>query len=59
VDASPVEVEAERFSSAVADGEGGDGLSRVGEPVQFAQPEVPWLAWMSRSTPPAPIAASC
>ena len=30
---------AERFSSAVADGERGDGLSRVDEPVQFAQPE--------------------
>jgi hypothetical protein len=39
VDASPVEVEAERFRLAVAEGEGGGGLSRVGEPVQFSQPD--------------------
>ena len=35
VDASPVQVEAERFGVAVADGEGGGGLGWVGEPVQL------------------------
>ena len=39
VDASPVEVEAERFGSAVAEGEGGGGFGRVGEPVQLGQPD--------------------
>ena len=39
VDALPVQVEAERFGSAVADGEGGDGFGRVGEPVQLDEPE--------------------
>jgi hypothetical protein len=39
VDASPVQVEAECFGSAVADGESGGGLCRVGEPVQLGQPE--------------------
>ena len=39
VDASPVQVEAERFGSAVAEGEGGGGLGRVGEPVQLGEPE--------------------
>ena len=39
VDALPVEVEAERFGSAVAQSEGGGGLGRVGEPVQFGQPD--------------------
>jgi hypothetical protein len=33
VDASPVQVEAERFRPAVAEGEGGGGLDRVGEAV--------------------------
>jgi hypothetical protein len=40
VDALPVEVEAERFGSAVADGEGGGGLGRVGEAVQLGKPEL-------------------
>ena len=35
VDASPVQVEAESFRLAVAQGEGGGGLGGVGEPVQF------------------------
>ena len=39
VDASPVEVEAERFGSAVAEGEGSGGLGRVGEPVQLGEPD--------------------
>jgi hypothetical protein len=39
VDASPVEVEAERFRPAVAERQGGGGLSTVGEAMQFAQPE--------------------
>ena len=39
MDASPVQVEAECFGSALADGEGGGGLGRVGEPVQLGQPE--------------------
>ena len=39
VDALPVEVEAERFGSAVAEGEGRGGLGRVGEPVQLTQPD--------------------
>ena len=39
MDASPVQVEAERFGSAVADGEGGGGLGRLGEPVQLTQPK--------------------
>jgi hypothetical protein len=39
VDASPVEVEAEYFGSAVAEGEGGGGLCRVGEPVQLGEPD--------------------
>ena len=39
VDALPVEVEAERFGSAVAEGEGGGGLGGVGEPVQFGEPD--------------------
>ena len=39
VDASPVEVEAERFGPALAKREGGGGLSRVGEPVQFGEPD--------------------
>ena len=39
VDPLPVEVEAERFGSAVADGEGGGGFGRVGEPVQFGEPD--------------------
>jgi hypothetical protein len=39
VDASPVQVEAERFGSAVTHGEGGGGLGLVGEPVQLAQPD--------------------
>ena len=59
VDASPVQVEAERFGSAVAEGEGGGGLGRVGEPVQLGQPDRAMAGLMSRSTPPAPIAASC
>jgi hypothetical protein len=39
VDASPVQVEAERFGSAVAEGQGGGGLGWIGEPVQLAQPD--------------------
>jgi hypothetical protein len=39
VDASPVQVEAERFGPAVADGEGGGGLGRIGEAMQFTQPD--------------------
>ena len=39
VDALPVEVEAERFGSAVTQGEGGGTLGRVGEPVQFGEPD--------------------
>ena len=39
VDASPVQVEAERFGSAVAERECGGGLGRVGEPVQLGEPE--------------------
>ena len=39
VDASPVQVEAERFGSAVAEGEGGGGFGRVGKAVQFSQPD--------------------
>jgi hypothetical protein len=39
VDASPVEVEAERFGSAVAEGDGGGRFHRVGEPVQLGQPD--------------------
>ena len=38
MDASPVQVEAERFGSAVAECEGRRGLARVGEPVQLTQP---------------------
>src|SRR5512133_2943432 len=39
VDESPVELEAERFGSGVADGEGGGGLGRVGEAMQLGQPD--------------------
>src|SRR4029450_4577418 len=39
VDASPVQVEAERFGPAVADGEGGGGFGRVCEAMQFGEPE--------------------
>jgi hypothetical protein len=39
VDASPVQVEAERFGSAVAEGEGGGRFGRVGEAVQLGQPD--------------------
>jgi hypothetical protein len=39
VDTSPVEVEAERLGSAVAEGKGGCGLGRVAEPVQLTQPD--------------------
>ena len=39
VDASPVQVEPERFGLAVAEGEGGGSFGRVGEAVQFAQPD--------------------
>jgi hypothetical protein len=39
VDPLPVQVEAERFWSAVAEGKGGGGLCRVGEAVQFTQPD--------------------
>ena len=39
MDPSPVEVEAERFSSAVAEREGRGGLGRVNEAVQLAEPE--------------------
>jgi hypothetical protein len=38
VDPSPVEAEAEGSGSAVANGESGSGLCRVGEAVQFTQP---------------------
>jgi hypothetical protein len=38
VDPSPVEVEAEALGSAVANGESGSGLCRVGDAVQFTQP---------------------
>ena len=38
VDASPVQVEAERFGSAVVEVEGG-AFGRVGEAVQLAQPD--------------------
>ena len=34
-----VEVEAERFGSAVAEGEGGGGFGGVGEPVQLGEPD--------------------
>ena len=37
VDALPVQVEAESFGSAVAQGEGGGALRRVGEPVQLGE----------------------
>ena len=59
MDASPVKVEAERFGSAVTEGEAGGGFGGVGEPVQLGEPERAVAGWMSRSTPPAPIAASC
>jgi hypothetical protein len=59
VDASPVQVEAENLRSAVADGEGGRALGRVGEPVQFGESDRAVSDPMSRRTPPAPIAASC
>ena len=59
VDAVLVEVEAERFGSAVAEGEGGGGFGRIGEPEEFGEPDRAVLVWMSRRTPPAPIAASC
>ena len=36
---TPVRVEAECFGSAVAAGEGGGGLGRVGEPVQLGEPD--------------------
>jgi hypothetical protein len=39
VDPSPVEVEAERFGSAVPEGEGSGGLGRVGEPAQLGEPD--------------------
>src|SRR4051794_30717293 len=39
MDALPVEVEAERFGSAVSEGEGGGGFGGVGEAVQLGQPE--------------------
>ena len=39
VDTSPVQVEAERFGSAVADGDAGGGLCRVAEAVQLGEPE--------------------
>src|SRR5215207_2094568 len=39
MDASTVEVEAERFRPAIAKREGGGGLSRVSEPVQFGEPD--------------------
>ena len=34
-----VEVEAERFGSAVAEGEGGGAFGGVGEPVQLGEPD--------------------
>ena len=39
VDASLVEVEAERFGPAVAEGEGCSAFGGVGEPVQFGEPD--------------------
>ena len=39
VDASPVQVDAERFGSAVPEGDGSGGFGRVGEPVQLAEPD--------------------
>ena len=39
MDSSLVEVEAERFGPAVAEGEGGGAFGGVGEPVQFGEPE--------------------
>jgi hypothetical protein len=38
VDATLVEVEAERFGSAVAEGEGCEAFGGVGEPVQLGEP---------------------
>jgi hypothetical protein len=37
MDALPIKVEAERFGSAVTEGEGGGGLGGVSEPVQLGQ----------------------
>jgi hypothetical protein len=48
VAALPVQVEAERFRST-------GSLNRCSSLSRTA----PWLAWMSRSAPPAPIGASC
>ena len=39
MDSSLVEVEAERFGPAVAEGEGGGAFGGVGEPVQLGEPE--------------------
>ena len=39
MDALLVEVEAERFGSAVAESQGGGRFGRVGESVQLTQPE--------------------
>jgi hypothetical protein len=59
VDPVAVEVEPERLGEAFAQGQGGGAFGGVGEAHQLAQVQAPWVAWMSRSTPPAPIAASC
>jgi hypothetical protein len=39
MDTSTVEVEAEGFGSAIADGESNGGLGGIGEPVQLGQPD--------------------
>ena len=59
MDAAVIEVEVECLWSAVSEGERCCRFIRVGEAVQLGQVEGAVALWMSRRTPPAPIAASC
>jgi hypothetical protein len=54
-----IEIEAECAGIAVPQGERGCCFGRVGEAVQLTQLHSTVMGLMSRSTPPAPIAASC
>jgi hypothetical protein len=59
MDPAVSEVEVERRRVAVAEGERCGRFGRVGEAVQLSEMQRAVACWMSRRTPPAPIAASC
>ena len=59
MDSSLVEVEAERLGPAVAEGEMRKPSAGSVNRCSSVSRTAPWVWAMSRSTPPAPIAASC